>query len=123
MAKDKVVEEGMIWGIIAYLWILFLVPLLAKKDNKFALYHAKQGLMLFICWAVILAISAVILAISFAIGWVPILGWIVTALGWIFLLVLFMLFIIGIIIGIVNSASGKYAPLPVVGHYAEKWKI
>ena len=105
MAEDKVVEEGRVWAIIAYLWILFLVTLIGKKSNKFAVYHAKQGLMLFIVWAVV-----------FIIGFIPIIGWIVSILGGIFMLVLF-------IVGIVNAATGKYKPLPVVGQYAEKWKI
>ncbi len=105
MTKDKVVEEGMVWAIIGYLWILFLVPLIAKKDNKFALYHAKQGLMLFIVWAVF-----------FVLAFVPFIGWVIGILGWIVILVLF-------IIGIINAATGKYAPLPVVGRTAEKWKI
>jgi len=109
MAKDKVVEEGMVWAIIGYIWILFLVPLLAKKDNKFALYHAKQGMMLFIVWVVFFVATLIV-------GWVPIIGLLLSALMWIVLLVLF-------VIGIINAATGKYAPLPVVGKTAEKWKI
>lgn len=109
MAKDKVIEEGMVWAVIAYLWILFLVPLLAKKDNKFAHYHAKQGMMLFIVWIVLFVITL-------ALGWVPVLGAVISVLVWIMLLVLF-------VIGIINAATGKYAPLPIVGKVAEKWKI
>jgi len=105
MAEDKEVQEGKVWAIIAYLWILFLVPLLGKKDNKFALYHAKQGLMLFIVWVVVMVIS-----------FIPFIGWLVAIFGDIFILVLF-------IIGIINAATGKYTPLPVVGKMAEKWKI
>ena len=109
MAEDKEVQEGIVWAIIGYLGILFLVPLLAKKDNKFALYHAKQGLVLFIAeivgWVVMMILA-----------FIPIIGWIIDALIWIFLLVLF-------IVGIVNAATGKYKPLPVIGQIAEKWKI
>jgi len=117
MTEDKVVEEGRVWAIIAYLWILFLVPLLGKKDNKFALYHAKQGLMFFIA-TIVLWIAGAIISVIFA--FIPFAGWAISAiiwvLIWVFILVLF-------IVGIVNAATGKYAPLPVIGQIAEKWKI
>lgn len=32
---------------LSYMWILFLVPLLGKRDSKFAQFHAKQGMVLF----------------------------------------------------------------------------
>lgn len=117
MTKDKTVEEGMVFAIIGYFWILFLVPLLAKKDNKFAVYHAKQGLMLFIvstaAW-----IAAVI--VSMILVFIPIVGWVLSSLIWLVICIgIFALWIIGII----NSATGKYKPLPVIGGIAEKWKI
>ncbi len=106
---DKEVEEGIIWAVIGYIGILFLVPLLAKKDNKFALYHAKQGLVLFIA-------AIIIWVIAFVLMFIPFIGWVIDTLLWIVVLVLF-------IIGIVNAATGKYKPLPVIGGIAEKWKI
>lgn len=33
---------------LSYIWILCLVPLLGKKKSKFAQFHAKQGLVLFV---------------------------------------------------------------------------
>ena len=50
MAEDKEVQEGKIFAVIGYLGILCLIPLLFKKDNKFALFHGKQGLVLFLGW-------------------------------------------------------------------------
>jgi hypothetical protein len=47
-ANDPVVKDGMVFAIVAYIGILCLLPLLLKKDNKFALHHGKQGLVLFI---------------------------------------------------------------------------
>ena len=51
--QDKEIQEGKMYAVIAYLGILCLVPLLLKKENKFALFHGKQGLVLFICFDVI----------------------------------------------------------------------
>jgi len=103
---DKVVEEGKIWAFIGYWGILFLVPLLGKKDNKFALFHGKQGLVLFIFW-----IAIVIL------GFIPIIGWfVIRPFGW-------LIFMILAIIGMVMSLQGKYWKMPVLGDIAEKINI
>ena len=50
---DKTIEDGKIWAFVGYWWILFLVPLLGKKDNKFASFHGKQGLVLFVFWVAV----------------------------------------------------------------------
>ncbi|HLC54899.1 MAG TPA: hypothetical protein VJJ75_00025 [Candidatus Nanoarchaeia archaeon] len=83
----------------------FIIALLAKKEDKYVMYYAKQGLVLFIAW-VALSIIAI----------VPILGWIIGVIGWIVLLVLW-------IIGLVYSVSGEMKPIPLLGKYAEKINI
>jgi len=95
--EDKDIEENKLWAFLGYLGILCLVPLLAKKDSKFAQFHAKQGL---------------ILAIGEFFIWIPFVGWI---LG-IFILILW-------IIGLINVFSGKMKPLPLVGEMADKINI
>lgn len=88
------IEEGKLFSAIGYLGILFLVPLLAKPENKFCRAHAKQGLVLAIAW-----IPAII----------PFIGW----LWWIFVLIC-------MVMGIVAAAGGKYTKLPLFGAIAEK---
>jgi len=114
---DKEVEEGIVWAIIGYLGILFLVPLLAKKDNKFALYHAKQGLVLFIAEIVAMVVALIIM---FIVGWIPVVGWVISGLIW---LLFWVGMLVMLIMGIVNAATGKYKALPIIGGIAEKWKI
>lgn len=92
-------------GVLSYIGILFLVPLLARKDDTFTQFHAKQGLALFICEV----------ATSF-IAWIPVIGWIVGLVGWIMWLVLS-------ITGIMNVVKGKQIPLPVIGKLGEKFKF
>lgn len=103
MAEDKEVQEGKIFAVLAYLGILCLIPLLAKKDNKFAFHHAKQGLVLFIGWI--------------AIG---ILSW--TPLVLLSPLVALALSIISLI-GIIQAIMGNYWKCPVVFDLAEKIKL
>ena len=103
---DKVVEEGKIWAFIGYWGLFFLVPLLGKKDNKFAVFHGKQGLVLFVFW-----IAIVIL------GYLPIIGWfVIRPIGW-------LIFVILAIMGMVMSLQGKYWKMPVLGDIAEKINI
>ena len=103
--EDKEVLEGKPYAILAYLWILCLIPLILKKDNKFALFHAKQGLILFIGE----------LVVGF-VGVIPILGWMILFSGTI-------LFGILSLIGIVQALLGNFWKMPVVGEIAEKIKF
>ena len=42
------IEQNKVFAILAYLGILFLVPLLAAPQSPFARYHTNQGIILFI---------------------------------------------------------------------------
>lgn len=42
------VNGNKVFGILAYIGILFLVPLFAAKDSQYARFHTNQGLVLFI---------------------------------------------------------------------------
>ena len=97
VGSDKDIQENKLMALLSYLGILFLIPLLAKKDSPYCQFHAKQGLVLFIA--------------SF-IMWIPFIGWI---LG----VVVFILWLIGVI----NVLSGKMKPLPIIGGFAEKFKF
>lgn len=102
----KISTESKVFAMISYLWVLFIIPLLIKKDDAFAHYHAKQGLMLFIACTIIWALS-----------YIPILGWfIIGPLGGLACLILW-------IFGIYHSLKGMKEPIPVIGHYAEKWEF
>lgn len=87
----------------------FIIVLLAKKDNKYAMYYAKQGLVLFIVAVIVGVIGGII-------WWIPFVGFIINQLLWLFLLILW-------IIGIIYSLSGETKPIPLIGIYADKIKI
>lgn len=92
-------------AIFSYLGILFLIPLLVSKDKPFVQFHAKQGLVLFIA-----EVATAVIA------WIPILGWIAGFILWI-------IWFVFSIMGIVNVVTGKQAPLPIIGKFAGKFKI
>ena len=90
-------ESNKIMAAISYIWILFLVPLFAAKDDAFARFHANQGLLLFIA-SIILGIISII----------PFVGPIISAIGGIVTFI-FM------ILGIINALKGEMKPLPFIG--------
>ena len=102
-------EKNKIFGILAYLGILCLVPIFAAKDSPFAKYHANQGLVLFLLevtlWIAIAIIDGVLWAVLPS-G----LGFLVSILSLVHLVPLVFL-----VIGIINAAQGKCVPLPVIG--------
>ncbi|HTW90537.1 MAG TPA: hypothetical protein VMH22_02375 [bacterium] len=102
---DEVAQaKGTAW--LSYLWILWLIPLLTMKENAFAKFHVKQGIILTIYG----------FAVGIVGGAIPFLGWFIIApVGSVILLVL-------MIMGIVNSLNGKYWKCPLgVAVLAEKW--
>ena len=90
-------ESNKLVAAISYIWILFLVPLFAAKDDAFARYHANQGLVLFLV--------SIVIGI---IGLIPLVGTIIALIGGIVTFV-FM------ILGIINALKGEMKPLPLIG--------
>lgn len=91
------IEKNKVMAVLAY--IIFLIPLLAAKDSKFARFHTNQGLVLFIGGI----LSSVIAAI-------PIIGWIIAPIAGIIITIL-------AVIGIVNALGGKAKELPIIGKF------
>lgn len=91
------VEKNKAIAILAY--IIFFIPLLVARDSKFAMYHANQGLLVFLTALAVNIVGTII----------PIIGWfIISPLGNLFVLVL-------VIIGIINAAGGRVKSLPLIG--------
>lgn len=96
-------NKGM--SVLAYIGFLFLVPLLACPNSKFARYHTNQGLVLFLLEFALGVVTGIL-------GIIPIAGLIIGGLlsvvGGIFTLVL-------MIMGIINAAQGQAKELPLIG--------
>ncbi len=102
---SKPTGEQIVFGVLSYLGILVLIPLLLKKDDDFVHFHAKQGLILLILWIAIAIISMV-----------PFLGWIIGLLSYV------VLGIVGLI-AIVKVIMGEKWEIPVVSTYADKLNV
>ncbi len=93
-------QKNTLMAIIAY--FLFFVPLLTDaKNDHFVKYHVKQGLGLLLVWIVWNVITSFLFLFGLEI---------LISIG------LFVLWIMGII----NAAQSKEAPVPLVGKFFEK---
>jgi uncharacterized membrane protein len=112
------VEANKVMAILAYLWLLFVVPLLVARQSKYAMYHTNQGIILFIAWMILvfgwLVVGGITGAIAVVIPFLgSILGGLVSLIFSVGGLGCFILWILGII----NAAQGLTKPLPLIGHY------
>ncbi|HBS93936.1 MAG TPA: hypothetical protein DEA85_07955 [Firmicutes bacterium] len=121
-------EKNKLFGILAYIPFLFLVPLFAAPDSKFSKFHANQGLLLTIVsvvlWIVQWILNAIIRAIFYRDpqtleDWV---NYVNRASSTPFLIIFVSLVVWAIvtilaIIGIVSANKGECKPLPVIGKF------
>lgn len=99
------INDNKAMAILAYIGFLFLVPLLACPNSKFARYHTNQGLVLFLLELAV-GVVAGIFGVIPAIG--VIIGGLLSAVGGIFALIL-------MIMGIINASQGQAKELPLIG--------
>lgn len=108
--NEEDVNKNKVFGVLAYLGILFLVPLLAAKDSQYARFHTNQGIVFFIFSVIANAFVGII---GKCFGFIPILGVLVSALLSLAVGVVCLVFLI---LGIVNACSGEAKVLPIIGN-------
>jgi uncharacterized membrane protein len=112
--NDAEQNKGM--AILAY--ILFFIPLLVgtHKTSDFVKYHTNQGTILFLAtvvFSIVLGIlTAILTAILLGSGAWRLWGVISVIFG-----LLWFVPLVLCILGIVNAATGKMKPLPVIGKF------
>ncbi len=103
-AQDIEKHKGV--ACLSYVFLLFLVPLLTVKESKFAQFHAKQGMILFIVWMVF----------DLVLGVIPLVGWMLLPVANLF-------FIIVSIIGILKTLEGSAWEIPGVSYISKKYHL
>jgi len=96
--QDSQIVDGKVFAILAYLSILCIIPLVFKRDNLFALKHAKQGLVLFLGEVAVFIVHIILGLWFLKVG----------------------MFILGVLsfIGLISSVQGREIELPIVSHFA-----
>lgn len=97
-----------LFGILAYLGFLVIVPILVSKGDSFVKFHIKQGL--------ILAVGEVAVWAFGMFAW-NIMGGLWSPLS----TLLNLVFLVLSIVGIVSVLQNQEKPLPYIGHLANKF--
>lgn len=100
--ENKETREGKFFAVISYIGFLCVVSLVLKKENKFAVYHGKQGLVLFV-----LEVASFILSV------IPALGAFLRTFG-------ILIFGLVSLWGILQALMGNCKRIPFVSDIAEK---
>ncbi|MDR2686444.1 MAG: DUF4870 domain-containing protein [Oscillospiraceae bacterium] len=108
-AKDA--QDNKVMGILAYLGILVLAPIFAAKDSKFAKFHANQGLILAILTIAYGVVFGILMAVFSLISWR--LGAIMSPI----LCLVFLVYPVFAILGIVSASRGEMKELPIIGKF------
>ena len=97
----KEIKTGMPFALLSYILFLWILTFIFEKDNQFARFHAKQGIVIFIG-------NVICLYCMF-----------IPVLGGLFRLATFVLFIMSLY-GIYFALTGKRKKIFFVGDIADK---
>jgi uncharacterized membrane protein len=114
-AKEVVSENRNVMIVLAYLWLLALIPLLVEKEDREVQWHAKNGLVLTVVEVVVMIGLQVV---------VMILGAISGGLGCVFTLLvpIFMLAILIVhVLCIVKGINGQRFLIPGVSEFTDRF--
>lgn len=115
------IEQNKIMSLFAYIGLLFLIPLFACKDSKFARFHTNQGIVLCILYVIYEVIFGVIGGIT-ALLFIPDMIFFKIVGGLLIACEGFIAFIIGaaltvlMVLGIISAVTGKAKKLPIIGN-------
>jgi len=103
------IEQSKVISALAYLGILFFLPLVVQPVTRYGKFHANQGLLLLLTSIAGGIVISILSALFMVISW-----------RMLFLSsILYTVFYIGVaalaVLGIVNALQGKAKPLPVIG--------
>ena len=109
------IEEGKGMAILA--WIFWIIPLLAARDKRFAMFHTQQALTLWITivviyiamWILTMLVSLISDTLTCIISILMFIPWIVFVVFW--------------IMGLITAIQGKAKELPIIGKFGSKFNF
>lgn len=105
------INNNKVLALFSYLGLLFLIPLLAAPNSKYAKFHVNQGLILFVV-EIVIGIAGSIITTVFSF-----FGVLLSALAGLLVSILGLACTVFAIIGIVNAVQGKAKELPLIGSF------
>lgn len=109
-------------AFLAYLLPIFgwLYVLLFHRKDEFALYHAKQSMMLTMT---AVGTPAAWVVVAWIVSWFPLAGPIISAALFALVILIYIFLAIDWVIGMVYASQARMQPIPVVGGWAERIPI
>lgn len=104
--SEQEVQNGKLMGILSYLGILVLIPLVAEKNNQFVRFHVNQGLILFVAQVILFFINMILMLFDM---------YILIMLLALLEIIIELWICISSIIGIVNVVQGKASQIFPIG--------
>jgi uncharacterized membrane protein len=98
-------KHNTLMAVLAYIGPLVLVSYFTSREDSFVKFHIKQGLVLFTIEVALWVLSGII--------------WML----WPIVQIIHIAIIILAIIGIVNAVKGREKELPLVGKFAQHFKV
>jgi uncharacterized membrane protein len=107
------------FAFLAYALLIFgwLIVMLVARNDRFAVYHAKQSLVLSL--AVILA-PLVWLVLGWLVAWIPSVGVVVSAAMFSLVIGLYIVAAIAWVYGMIHAARAQLRPLPFFGDWTDR---
>jgi uncharacterized membrane protein len=103
-------QQNAVMIVLAYLWILALIPLLVEKDDKEVQWHAKHGIVLLAAEIVVWILVAIIASL-------PMVGLISCAIY----PVVWVAFLVIHVLCIVKGLKGERFLVPGLSQYADRF--
>lgn len=123
------IAQNKVMSVLSYFGLLFLIPMFAAKESKFARFHVNQGLVLFITNIAVSIVSGILNLIKgliqitkteYFMGYpyqIKETPWFVSLPIGLVTGVLGLAILALMIFGIVNAATGKAKELPLIGKF------
>ena len=102
-------DNTKVFSVLSYIGILWLVGLIAERENPKVKFHVNQGIVLTIFSAALSIAVSILSAILIAIS--PVL-FVISSLLW---FVDSVVIIVWMVLGIINASKGINKPLPLIG--------
>ena len=97
------INNGKGMAALSYIGILVLIPYLAEKENRYVMFHAKEGLNLFLLSIIAGFASTLLVAL-------PLIGIVLALIP----LAVSIMQIVLMIMGIINAVNGEAKELPII---------
>ncbi|MBE6731132.1 MAG: hypothetical protein E7564_05545 [Ruminococcaceae bacterium] len=110
MYKEEDIKNNKFFAVISYLPLLFIIPLIFKKESKYARFHANQGLSLFVCEVIVSVVYFILKWVFTLLAIAPLL------IGLNFIMTVISIIMLSILlVGVMNANGGLAKSLPFIG--------